>query len=379
MSDFIYNAAEKVKLCVSRHYTKLSVICVLFICVVFSPTSYAAGTSYIIPGTDTAFYFDYELEENMFIGTCKDTLLSTIPYDFYIAPPMEKIEASGSVYLSLFMPYDYNPEFRFYKSNGDGTGYVDYDYIFVDEIAFRDTKYIVYQIPADLGVIAIGGNTYGGGSGQIDTAETLSLTLYYTDNVMGDNTDVVRAIKKLNDDINTGLGSISSILGQTYDLQKHIDDILTKGSENTQSVIDLLSQNLNEFNTTVGTINGLETEAVAELDYVFTNYPLPNDIAGSYSSAFTWLSTNFGFINNFADDQHPANDVFIYYIYMPCLIGLAMFFVGRGGSIIGGLFRKPLDSNTTTVSTGYTVFDENGIRRSETSTHTRGGGGIFRR
>lgn len=340
MSDFIYNAAEKVKLCVSRHYTKLSVICVLFICVVFSPTSYAAGTSYIIPGTDTAFYFDYELEENMFIGTCKDTLLSTIPYDFYIAPPMEKIEASGSVYLSLFMPYDYNPEFRFYKSNGDGTGYVDYDYIFVDEIAFRDTKYIVYQIPADLGVIAIGGTKYGGGSGQIDIAETLSLTLYYTDNVMGDNTDVVRAIKKLNDDINSGLGSISSILGQTYDLQKHIDDILTKGSENTQSVIDLLSQNLNEFNTTVGTINGFETEVADSLSYTIESFPIYFVFDEYSQTAFTWLSTNFGFINGFAEDQHPAHLVFYNFIYFPCLLGLAMFFVGRGGSIIGGLVRK---------------------------------------
>ncbi len=354
MFDNLYNIRSQVKICVSRHYTKFVAICVLcFIAVSGSLSAYAAGNSYIIPGTDTAFYFDYELEENMFIGTCKDTLLSAIPYDFYIAPPMEKIEASGSVYISLFMPYDYNPEFKFYKSNGDGTGYIEYDYIFVDNIAFRDTKYIVYQIPAELGVIAIGGNSYGGGSGQIDTGETLSLTLYYTDNIMGDNADVVAAIKKLNDDINSGLGSISSILGQTYNLQKHIDDILTKGSENTQSILDELNSSLNEFNSSVEVISSMEEEMIYIFENNMNNSSIFDvDLVSPISDAFTWLSFNFGFLNSSADDAHPGNLVYIYYILVPCIFGLVLFFVGRGGYVLGGLVRKSSQSNISKKDSG---------------------------
>ena len=92
---------------------------------------------------------------------------------------------------------------------------------------------------------------------------------------------------------------------------------------------------------------------------------------GGLRSCAKWVGdTLTNYYNNLGD--------FKQYIIYPLLLGIALFFIGRGSSIIGHLYRKPTVTTTYTESTS-TRYRSGNHSGTNTSTTTYREGGVLRK
>lgn len=92
---------------------------------------------------------------------------------------------------------------------------------------------------------------------------------------------------------------------------------------------------------------------------------------GGLSLCANWVGdTMTSYFQNMGD--------FKQYIIYPLLLGIALFFIGRGSSIIGHLYRKPTNIHTDTVVTRTTVKNGN-TSNTVSHTDTYRAGGVLRK
>lgn len=183
---------------------------------------------------------------------------------------------------------------------------------------------------------------------------------------------IIQAIQSQTSTLQGAINNQTSIIGGKIDKSNNLID---NGDSNTPGIISQFNSNLTEFNETVEQFNDIENGFIRD----FSN---ANDIVkdsltdvsftGNLLSCANWVTdTYMNFFNASGDFKQ-------YFIY-PLIIGIVLFFIGRGGVILGNLYRKPYDSSKYTVSSGYTVKYDDGTKRSETYTRTTGKGGKWRK
>lgn len=148
-------------------------------------------------------------------------------------------------------------------------------------------------------------------------------------------------------------------------------NLLEKGNNQSSTVISELKDNLLTFNAISEQLGEFENEMLVGI----ITY---NDIAKEQMSSVEFTG---GLLNcaNWVTDKYmdffnESGDFKQYFIY-PLLLGLALFFIGRGSVILGNLYRKPTESSTTTITESTSVKTGKNSRQtlSTTSSYKKGG------
>lgn len=165
---------------------------------------------------------------------------------------------------------------------------------------------------------------------------------------------------------------VSAINNQTMHLGGKIDDtnnFIDKGNSSTGGIVSNFQDKDNELNEVVSQYREVENQFFE--DFNTNQSAITSDIVGwswgGLVNCADWVGTTLtNYYNNMGD--------FRQYIIYPLMLGIALFFLGRGGSIIGHLFRKPTQTTVNTKS----VFRREGNTRYTTTTTSREGG-VFRK
>lgn len=176
------------------------------------------------------------------------------------------------------------------------------------------------------------------------------------------NFGVLAVSKDSSDDI---ASIISAINIQTDTLGGYID----KGNGSTGGIVSGNNSAIDNLDDVVSEYRA--TEETFFNDFNTNQQAITSDIVGwswgGLVNCANWVgNTLTSYYNNMGD--------FRQYIIYPLMLGIALFFLGRGGSIIGHLFRKPTE---TTVNTRSVFRREGNIRYTTTTTSRQGG--VFRK
>lgn len=171
-------------------------------------------------------------------------------------------------------------------------------------------------------------------------------------------------------DINAAV--VAAINNQTSVLGGKIDDtnnFIDKGNSSTGGIVSNFKDKDDELNEVVSQYREVENQFFE--DFNTNQSAITSDIVGwswgGLVNCADWVGTTLtDYYNNMGD--------FRQYIIYPLMLGIALFFLGRGGSIIGHLFRKPTQTTVNTKS----VFRREGNTRYTTTTTSREGG-VFRK
>lgn len=144
------------------------------------------------------------------------------------------------------------------------------------------------------------------------------------------------------------------------------EEILNFGNENTAGVLEDFSTQHEEFKDVLSEYRAVEQTFFD--DFRSNQIAITSDITswswGGLISCANWVGeTMTDYYNNMGD--------FRQYIIYPLMLGIALFFLGRGSSIIGHLYRKPLETHTHTVSRSFRELD--GTKHTSTITFRSGG------
>lgn len=172
--------------------------------------------------------------------------------------------------------------------------------------------------------------------------------------------------------IDSNTSNTNTILTQEF---TKLFNLLNSGNSQSYFVVNELKDNLNNFDTLMDFHNQFENEmfeGFLEYNDLVVNQMSSVQFTGGLLNCANWVT------DKYMDFFNQSGDFKQYFIY-PLLLGIALFFVGRGSVILGNLYRKPTESSTHTVSTGYTVKYTDGTKRTETYTTTRGKGGRLRK
>lgn len=169
----------------------------------------------------------------------------------------------------------------------------------------------------------------------------------------------------------------------------------SKGESNAVgSIISAINNQTNYIvngdSSTVGIVSGADSSNF-ELESIVSDYQqIENSMLDNFtlyqsdilSDVTGWSWGGLSVCANWVGDTMTSyfqnmGDFKQYFIY-PLLLGIALFFIGRGSSIIGHLYRKPTNIHTDTVVTRTTVKNGN---TSNTVSHmdTYRSGGVLRK
>lgn len=165
---------------------------------------------------------------------------------------------------------------------------------------------------------------------------------------------------------------VSAINNQTSTLGGKIDDtndFIDKGNDSTGGIVSGNNSAIGELDEVVSEYHATEQQFFD--DFNTNQQAITSDIVGwswgGLVNCANWVGeTMTDYYNNMGD--------FRQYIIYPLMLGIALFFLGRGGSIIGHLFRKPTTTFTHTESRSVM---SNGVRH--TNTVSTRNGGVFRK
>lgn len=168
---------------------------------------------------------------------------------------------------------------------------------------------------------------------------------------------------------------ISAINNQTSVLGGHLGNInsgINKGNDLIENGNNSTSGIVSDNNSSIDNLDEVVSEYRATEESFFNDFnanqqAITSDIVGwswgGLVNCANWVGdTLTSYYNNMGD--------FRQYIIYPLMLGIALFFLGRGGSIIGHLFRKPTETTVNTMS----VFRRDGNTRYTTTTTSRQGG-----
>lgn len=233
---------------------------------------------------------------------------------------------------------------------------------------------------SDLSVLSAGGGTSDGFTIIGKIPDNINSSYIYGFRVLGssgsvaDGDFIVNAyiwqIPKGDDYTNADV--ITAINNQTTTLGGKIDDInnfIDKGNSSTGGIVSNFQDKDNELNDVVSQYRDVENQFFE--DFNTNQSAITSDIVGwswgGLVNCADWVGTTLtDYYNNMGD--------FRQYIIYPLMLGIALFFLGRGGSIIGHLFRKPKQS---TVDIESTTFKRGNTRYTTTTTSSKGG--VFRK
>ena len=164
------------------------------------------------------------------------------------------------------------------------------------------------------------------------------------------------------DDIRSHTTKIVSYLGS-------IRDALISGNDESQNTITEFENSSDNLSTTITDYNATQESFYS--DFETNQAVIMNDVKswdwGGLVDCANWIGfTLTDYYNNMGD--------FKQYIIYPLMLGIALFFLGRGDSIIGHLYRKPTATFTHT-ETRSTM--SGGVKH--TNTVTQREGGVFRK
>lgn len=161
---------------------------------------------------------------------------------------------------------------------------------------------------------------------------------------------------------------ISAINNQTDVISGKIDDtnnFIDKGNSGTGGIVSDFQDKDNELNEVVSEYQAVEQQFFD--DFTANQDAITSDIVGwswgGLVNCANWVGeTMTDYYNNMGD--------FRQYIIYPLMLGIALFFLGRGSSIIGHLYRKP---TTSVVDTQSVSTRRGNTRYTRTTTHREGG------
>lgn len=183
---------------------------------------------------------------------------------------------------------------------------------------------------------------------------------------------IIAAINSQTSSLNSSINNQTSVIGGKLD---STNDFISNGNSSTSGIVSQFQSNLNEFNSVISQFDNIENGFIT--DFTMSNEEIKSTLSdyqftGNLLSCANWVTdTYMDFFENSGDFKQ-------YFIY-PLIMGIALFFIGRGQVILGNLYRKPYDSSTHTVTTGYTERYSDGSKRTETYSRTTGKGGKLRK
>lgn len=197
--------------------------------------------------------------------------------------------------------------------------------------------------------------------GQAVRYENLLLNIYA---VVTNSDGTQSIIQAINDQ--------TAIIGGKLD---DTNDYIDNGNDDTSGIVSQFQDNLDEFNSVINQFDDIEngfitdfTSSNDEIKSILSDY----QFTGNLLSCANWVTDRY---MDFFDNSGDFKQYFIY----PLIMGIVLFFIGRGQVILGNLYRKPYDSTTHTVTTGYTVRFTDGSKRTESISRTTGKGGKLRK
>lgn len=160
---------------------------------------------------------------------------------------------------------------------------------------------------------------------------------------------------------NNGEGVEDAIRDQTTIIGGLIDE----GNNSTGGIVDGNNDAIGNLDSVIEDYR--ETEQVFFDDFTANQQAITSDIVG-----WSWggLVNCANWVGETMTDYYNSMGDFRQYIIYPLMLGIALFFLGRGGSIIGHLFRKPTE---TTVNTKSVTRRDGNTRYTTTTTSRRGG------
>lgn len=152
-------------------------------------------------------------------------------------------------------------------------------------------------------------------------------------------------------------------------------DFIVNGDDSTSGIVSQFQSNLNEFNSVINQFDDIENGFIS--DFTSSNDEIKSTLSdyqftGNLLTCANWVTDRY---MDFFDNSGDFKQYFIY----PLIMGIALFFIGRGQVILGNLYRKPYDNSTHTITTGYTERYSDGTKRVETYSRTIGRGGKLRK
>ena len=303
-----------------------------------------------------------------------------------------------NVYISTFVPNTSHSDDKFYFPVNTDL----FDYYVVANIAVDDITSRISIDDFDVGnITGSSPNFVFVSSGILTDKKT-----FYSD-YQGNYTNTfgiqnIACTAKLNidfvGDLHLGMFAFLGCDGFLYNAEKIFSlsvIVSNKGYEDAYNDIvasinnqtDVLGGYINNGNSSTGGIVSGNNSAIDNLDDVVSEYhateqqffddfnsnqqAIASDIVGwswgGLVSCANWVGeTMTDYYNNMGD--------FRQYIIYPLMLGIALFFLGRGSSIIGHLYRKPTTTFTHTESRSTL---SNGVRH--TNTVTTRNGGVFRK
>lgn len=151
------------------------------------------------------------------------------------------------------------------------------------------------------------------------------------------------------------------------------EDILNNGNAETDSIVGSANDSLSNLNDIVSSYNGIE-------DTMLDNFiQYQGDVLTDLQS-WSWggLSLCANWVGDTLTSYYLNMGDFKQYIIYPLLLGIALFFIGRGSAIIGHLYRKP--TVITTISNRESItYKNNGVKYTDSKTTIHRDGGVFRK
>lgn len=274
-----------------------------------------------------------------------------------------------------------------------------YDYYLAFNIYFSDIRSYLFVDTVNVYAPKVG--AANDSEQSFDLLDVRTGNGYFFDDEIYDN--VVTVVGRIPDDYNSlpisdillicsdgriYASQYNEITAFLYQVPKGTDEeVVNNLIDAINNQTDVLGGYINNGNDSTGGIVSGNNSAIDDLDEVVSEYhateqqffddfnsnqqAITSDIVGwswgGLVNCANWVGeTLTDYYNNMGD--------FRQFIIYPLMLGIALFFLGRGGSIIGHLFRKPTETTVNTKS----VFRREGNTK-YTSTTTSRQGGVFRK
>lgn len=319
---------------------------VLFAIPLFCINSYAVeyeavDFAWMHYGSNTNWGISQDGIAEIYINEDRDVLIRTIEQD------------NATMYLSLYTPVN--------SMRNTTIDVYDMDGVLVEQIPCSDWYTIDSVDPNGIkgGNISVdfinfefSGNTFVLNTQSANTNK--AIMILSKQKLAGDAESLSRIVTAINNQTRT----LSGILNQQKDL-------LDWGNGFTHNIVGDNDDARDELNDVISEYKSVEQTFFD--DFNANQQAITSDIVGwswgGLVNCADWVgSTLTDYYNNMGD--------FRQYIVYPLMLGIALFFLGRGGSIIGHLFRKPTETTVNTKS----VFRRDGNTRYTTTTTSRQGG-----
>lgn len=181
---------------------------------------------------------------------------------------------------------------------------------------------------------------------------------------------IISAIQQQTQSIISGLNSQTSTIGGKID---NTNNLINNGNSSTSGIVSAADSSKSELESIVASYQQIENNMLDN----FTLYQsdILSDVSGwswgGLSTCANWVGdTLTSYFQNMGDFKH--------YIIYPLLLGIALFFIGRGSSIIGHLYRKPTETYTFSERSSSTKY-VNGQRITTSVTKSNRDGGVLRK